>query len=209
MTVARTMTQALRGKWYGSYGVGFCPAHHDGRTPALSLADGDDGRLLAHCFAGCGFRDVLAALRGLGLVEGGGAYVAPDPAADVRRRAAAATEAAKRSAQAKAVWAEAQPIQGTPAETYLRGRGITCAMRDRLRFAPSCWHASGKRLPALVALVEGGDGFAVHRTYLRPDGAGKAAVEPAKAMLGAVTGGAVRLVEAPGPLVVAEGMEQP
>lgn len=120
MTVARTMTQALRGKWYGSYGVGFCPAHHDGRTPALSLADGDDGRLLAHCFAGCGFRDVLAALRGLGLVEGGGAYVAPDPAADVRRRAAAATEAAKRSAQAKAVWAEAQPIQGTPAETYLR-----------------------------------------------------------------------------------------
>jgi hypothetical protein len=207
MTDARTLTAALRGRWYGRYGSAFCPAHHNTRTPALSLRDGDDGRLLAHCFAGCGFRDVLAALRGSGLVEGGGAYVAPDPTAALRRRAEAAAEAAKRAAQAGAVWAEALPINGTPAETYLRGRGIDCALPETLRYAPACWHASGIRLPAMVALVEGGDGFAVHRTYLRPDGAGKAVVEPNKAMLGAVGGGAVRLVDAPGALVVAEGVE--
>ena len=59
----------------------------------------------------------------------------------------------------------------------------------------------------MVALVEGSTGFAVHRTYLLPDGSGKALVEPAKAMLGSVTGGAVRLSEAHGPLVVAEGIE--
>ena len=140
-------------------------------------------------------------------MEGGGAFVAPDPTAAMRRRAEQAAEAAKRSAQAQALWREAQPIHGTLAETYLRGRGIICPLPDTLRFAPACWHATGKRLPALVALVEGGDGFAVHRTYLRPDGAGKAEVEPAKAMLGAVAGGAVRLVESPGPLVVAEGIE--
>jgi hypothetical protein len=29
---------------------------------ALSLADGEEGQLLAHCFGGCGFDDVLAVL---------------------------------------------------------------------------------------------------------------------------------------------------
>jgi hypothetical protein len=29
-----------------------CPAHDD-RTPSLSLAKGDDGRVLLHCHAGC------------------------------------------------------------------------------------------------------------------------------------------------------------
>jgi hypothetical protein len=59
----------------------------------------------------------------------------------------------------------------------------------------------------MVALVEGGEGFAAHRTYLRADGSGKAPIDPPKAMLGAVAGGAVRLSEGPGPLVVAEGIE--
>ncbi|MEO8245141.1 MAG: toprim domain-containing protein, partial [bacterium] len=55
--------------------------------------------------------------------------------------------------------------------------------------------------------VEGCDLLAVHRTYLAPDGTGKAKVDPPKAMLGAVAGGAVRLSQGPGPLVVAEGIE--
>lgn len=38
-----------------------CPAHED-RTASLSLAAGDDGRILAHCFAGCSVHDVLAAI---------------------------------------------------------------------------------------------------------------------------------------------------
>ena len=56
----------------------------------------------------------------------------------------------------------------------------------------------------MLAHVDGGEGFSVHRTYLRPDGNGKAAVEPNKAMLGATHGGSVRLAEGDGPLVVAE-----
>ena len=39
-----------------------CPVHED-RNPSLSLRDGDDGRLLAHCFAGCDPLDVLAEIR--------------------------------------------------------------------------------------------------------------------------------------------------
>ena len=38
-----------------------CPAHED-RTPSLSIREGDDGRILLHCFAGCGACDVVDAL---------------------------------------------------------------------------------------------------------------------------------------------------
>ena len=38
-----------------------CPAHED-RTASLSVAIGNDGRLLLHCFAGCSVHDVLGAI---------------------------------------------------------------------------------------------------------------------------------------------------
>jgi phage/plasmid primase-like uncharacterized protein len=63
----------------------------------------------------------------------------------------------------------------------------------------------------MVALVSdvSGAGVAVHRTYLRRDGTGKADVEPARAALGPIWGGAVRLCEhnPAGQLVIAEGIE--
>lgn len=37
-----------------------CPAHED-RTASLSVAIGDDGRVLAHCFAGCAAAEVASA----------------------------------------------------------------------------------------------------------------------------------------------------
>lgn len=201
MTDARTLTLALKGRWHGTYGLGFCPAHANTRAPALSQSDGAEGRLLCTCFAGCSSSDILAALRALGLVARGGAFVAPDPSRAIRAKAEAQAMADKRAVQAHRLWAEAVPVPGTIAETYLRLRGITVALSDTLRFVPACWHATSKRFPALVAVVEGGAGFAVHRTYLRANGSGKAAVDPARAMLGAVAGGAVRLTQAEGPLV--------
>jgi CHC2 zinc finger len=38
-----------------------CPAHPD-KGPSLSLKEGDDGRVLLHCFAGCATADVVAAM---------------------------------------------------------------------------------------------------------------------------------------------------
>ena len=207
MTEAQRITRALQGKWHGRYGVACCPAHGD-RNPSLTLADGPQGRLLAHCKTGCTFAAVLDALRGLGIVEGTGRVPQTDPAELARHQAEERREAEKRERKAQVVWAEAQPIGGTIAETYLReARGITCALPDTLRFHPACWHPTAKRLPAMVAKVEGSDRFAVHRTYLRPDGSGKAGVEPAKAMLGNVAGGAVRLSEGQDALAVGEGLE--
>ena len=86
MTDARTLTHDLGGQWRGRYGTANCPAHPNTRTPALSLSDGNDGRTLAYCHAGCDFASVVAALRGMGLLEGGGALAAPDPAAAAARR---------------------------------------------------------------------------------------------------------------------------
>lgn len=40
--------------------VALCPAHDDNRA-SLSIAEGNDGRVLLHCFAGCHVADVVAA----------------------------------------------------------------------------------------------------------------------------------------------------
>jgi hypothetical protein len=97
----------------------------------------------------------------------------------------------------------------TPAETSLRRRGITCSLAESLRFHGDCWHGpTARRYPAMVARVEGAEAFAVHRTFLRRDGSGKAGLEGGdKLMLGATAGGAVRLAEGPDALVVGEGIE--
>jgi hypothetical protein len=44
-----------------------CPAHPD-RTASLSIAEGNDGRALVHCFAGCAAADIVAAV-GLELAD--------------------------------------------------------------------------------------------------------------------------------------------
>lgn len=38
-----------------------CPAHED-RSPSLAVRETDDGRVLLHCFGGCGVQSVLNAL---------------------------------------------------------------------------------------------------------------------------------------------------
>lgn len=201
------IVKALRGRPDRNGGLCFCPAHANTRTPALSIANGRDGRLLLHCHAGCSFAAILDALRERGFLD---RHHKPQPSSAgeiARREAEDRAEAERAEKKALTVWREAIPIHGTIAETYLRHRGITCDLPETLRFHPEAWHPSAKRIPAMVALIEGLPRLAVHRTYLRPDGADKAEVEPAKAMLGMTAGGAVRVTEAQGPLVVAEGIE--
>lgn len=207
MTDARTLTIALGGKWYQSYGVAPCPVCQPNRGKgqnALTVADGRNGRLVLDCKkSACAFLDILAAA---GVRSGD--YTPPDAATLAQREREQKAKAEKRAAQAKRLWAEAQPIASTAGEAYLRGRGITCPLPRTLRFHGACWHGTtAKRHPALVAAVQGSGLPAVHRTYLRPDGSGKADIDPAKAMLGATAGGAVRLAEGPSRLVVAEGIE--
>ena len=64
--------------------------------------------------------------------------------------------------------------------------------------------ATAKRYPAMVAAVQGKKLAAVHRTFLRPDGSGKADVETPQMMLGSTAGASVRLTEGRETLVVCE-----
>lgn len=209
---AREVAFALGGARRAGRGwVARCPAHED-RSPSLSLADGREGRLLARCHAGCEWADILAALRARGLAEGDSSgWTAPDPVKAAHRLAEERAEAVKRAKQAERCWGEARPVAGTVAERYLRGRGITSDLPPTLRFHPECWHGpTAKRHPAMVARVEGGDGFAIHRTYLdarTAEQGRKADVTSPKMMLGATKGGAVRLSGGHRRLVVAEGIE--
>ena len=62
MTVTALLSylNGVRETSHGKY-VSRCPAHDD-RSPSLSIKDGDDGRVLIHCFAGCETEDVLSAV---------------------------------------------------------------------------------------------------------------------------------------------------
>lgn len=47
---------------YGSErAIARCPAHED-RDPSMSIARGDDGRVLLHCFGGCDVYEICSAL---------------------------------------------------------------------------------------------------------------------------------------------------
>jgi len=64
---AEELAEKLNGKAAGSGWMARCPAHED-RKASLSIAAGDDGRVLLHCHAGCQTADVVAAM-GLRLAD--------------------------------------------------------------------------------------------------------------------------------------------
>jgi hypothetical protein len=69
VTAAAELAQTLGGRRGGTGYIARCPAHDD-RNPSLSITDGDGGKLLLHCHAGCSQEAVIDALRNLGLWAG-------------------------------------------------------------------------------------------------------------------------------------------
>jgi len=118
-------------------------------------------------------------------------------------------------AAASRLFAASKPITGTLAETYLRSRGITqFGANGAIRFHPKCWHREEGQTrstprPAMIAAVTDGAGTVrgVHRTWLAPDGQGKAAVNPQRRAMGHLLGNAVRLTLHDDILIVGEGIE--
>lgn len=80
--IAEAIARALGGRRSGRGWVARCVCHED-RTPSLSLADGDGGRLLVRCFAGCNPADVLRELARRGLLP---ERARPTPEATARWR---------------------------------------------------------------------------------------------------------------------------
>jgi hypothetical protein len=118
-------------------------------------------------------------------------------------------------AAAARLFAASVPVAGTLADTYLNSRGLTQgAMMSALRFHPTCWHRDEGQTrslprPALIAAVTDGAGVlqGVHRTWLAPDGQGKAAVETQRRAMGHLLGNAVRLTPHENILAIGEGIE--
>ena len=117
---------------------------------------------------------------------------------------------ASRLHSARRLWESTRPLAGTFAAHYLTARGVGHAARaPALRFHPGIPHPSVPgRFPALVAGVQdaGGRFVGIQRTYL--DGSCKAALDPVRASLGRLVGGAVRLAPLlDDALLLGEGIE--
>jgi hypothetical protein len=84
----------------------------------------------------------------------------------------------RQQARAATIWRSSRPVAGTAGERYLARHGIRLPVPSTVRFHPSLEDYPDSR-PGLVALVTAGDGapLDVQRTFLRPDGTDKAAVE--------------------------------
>jgi putative DNA primase/helicase len=187
-----------------------CPLHA-GRS--LVLRDGDKGRVLATCWGGCDRLAVLSELRRRGLLSGG-ADNAPHVISAPRRN----EDAARRITRTLTIWNGAEHGAGTIVAWYLANRGIMLDhWPESLRFHPRCPRPRDDLgnfvppLPAMAALVEHVERgpVAVHCTYLRPGGGGKAEIEKSKTIFGPVAGGAVRFGRPREGqwLAVAEGIE--
>jgi hypothetical protein len=166
--------------------------------------------LLWHCFSGCSWEDVHDGFRRLGIFTGNPSGSPPaKPAAKPPEKPERSN--AERTAYALEVWRSSRPAAGTLVETYLQSRGIHLPPPLSLRFHPDLKHTpSGKRWPAMVALVQrasDGEPLAIHRTWLRRDGAGKAPIEKPKMMLGPAAGGVVFLAEPAELVAIGEGIE--
>lgn len=201
-----------------------CPFHPD-RTPSFTIYQ-DDRR--AHCF-GCGWTgDVLDFVKAAYRVSLFEAIDMLDRGAlrELEQQRAPAKPKADMRAVAQRIVDASMPINGTPAEAYLRSRGIKMPLPHTLRFAriaPPKIEGNGllaangpAPLPALVAIVTdpAGQLVGVQRTYLT-EGGRKAATTPTesdpkpkvKYSLGQVIGGAIQLGPPSASMIVTEGLE--
>lgn len=193
------LVKDLGGEWKGHSGNAPCPVCQSERRRdqrGLSVKFCGD-KLLMHCHkSGCAFRDIVQAANIVGDFE-------PDPMATIRATQAQEVEDAKIRARARKIWEHGEPITGTKGEAYFRSRGILLDLPATLRWRPDLLHSSGRWLSAIVADVEPTGG--IHRTYFEKNGT--RLQKNAKLMLGPCRGGAVRLSEGRGPLLVGEGIE--
>ena len=187
---------------------GCCPFHSD-RTPSFTIFAGGDR---FHCF-GCGASgdvlDFVQRLHGVELVEAARMLGAGDlPCVPLPALPPAGTT--DRSDEARAIWEAALDAPQTPAEAYLRSRGITDPPPPDIRFA-RLPVGRVEPLPCMVVAVRdvAGEVTGIQRIFLRPDGRGKADMPKPKLSLGRIAGGAMRFGRVkPGEvLTVCEGPE--
>ncbi|HZZ21076.1 MAG TPA: toprim domain-containing protein [Roseiarcus sp.] len=173
---------------------------------SLSLSDGEDGRLLAFCFGGCEFNEIMPALVEYGLLDDDDG----DDSHMSRRVIVCPRDGAERIAHARQIYDSG--VWDARIQTYLRSRGIGLTS-PILKFQEQAPHRLGARLPAMLAPVVDIDGeqIGAHLTYLRCDGSGKADLpkEYQRESRGVLAGGTIRLIpfNPDVELILCEGVE--
>jgi putative DNA primase/helicase len=192
-----------------------CPIH---QGHSLTLADGRDGKLLVRCWGGCEWRDIFPELRSRGLLVGDPVDTNPERVDELRRKRDAEARREierlrRRIAAARDLYRHSKDATGTPVEPWLRTRGITSPIPPVLRWLQHCPHRNGRYYPAMVAPIVNvaGEQIAVHKTFLSPDGSGKADLPKPeqRETCGPFKGGAIRLAphRAGVELLIGEGVE--
>ena len=170
---AKAVARILGGHAAGGGFLCRCPvaSHGKGRgdlRPSLAVCDGDRA-LIYNCFAGCDPRDVRAAIDKLDV--NGAPRLNPSPAPARAKRKTT-------TADALDLWREAQPVNGTPVETYLRARGFREPAPATIRFLPRYAYSSRKSFTCMIAAVQAPtrEIVAVQLTFLHSGGQRKAEV---------------------------------
>ncbi len=205
-------------KRHGREWLGQCPFHQE-RTPSFSV---NDAKRIWCCF-GChakgdvvdfaqhiyrmSFRQAVDALASANGLSGMTAVIDPGVSErSERRRAAQEAERQKYVTAALKIWDAAISATGTPAETYLRSRAITEPIPPSIRYHPGVHYRTSDKtfliLPAMISAFTNlaGEVTAIHRTYLKRDGSGKADVPKPKSVLGDARGSAIYLSDRVGSL---------
>ena len=132
----------------------------------------------------------------------------------VEAAAHAEAEDVRKAAVVAAVRAAARPVEGTPAEAYLRGRGVTQWPAGAAAYVGRLEPQEGLASPQRAALVvwardDAGEVVGGQRILIMPDGS-KAPEEVRKPSFGQIGGSPARFparAGAPSDLIVAEGPE--
>mgnify|MGYP000203376332 CR=1 FL=1 len=228
MTLPKT-ADAARGKWKGillKLGVDakaltghHCPCPMCGGTDRFRFDNKEgkgtyicnqcgsgDGLEFVKAYRGCDFKaacDVVDDLVGLVRKDpqraSGGAEIGPE----------------RRSEMLRDLWRQsALTKSGDIVHKYLSTRGVDDDQyADGLRTAMNCYYSSGLSLPAMIGVVVdvAGKPINLHRTFLAPDGSGKADVDaPRKMMPGSgelIDGACIRLGPIQECIGIAEGIE--
>ncbi len=184
-----------------------CPFHSE-KSPSFTIFAGGERFYCFGCAASGDVLDFVQRAHGVSLRDAA-ALLGSDNLPSVHVAPLPVHDGADRMDEAKAIWRAAEPATGTPAETYLRTRGLHLRIPDSIRFARLRYGSKGPEHPVLVAAVASVDDklVGIQRTFLNAAGTGKAAVPKAKLSLGRVSGGAIRLAPCSRSLVVCEGLE--
>jgi len=155
------------------------------------LRDGDSGRLLVTCWAGCNRLDVIAELRRSGLLDArADGEPHNDPANAIRQN----DHLAERNRRlALEIWNAGHDVGGTLVARYLARRKLVLpegVSGRAIRFHPAC-PFGGDRHPTMIGLfraIVNNEPRAIHRTALAVDGD-----KLGRKMLGPKSGTAIKL----------------